>query len=207
MDKVVSPPDAKRVPYQDIKPLLDHPSDIAFFHHPAKYRLLDTLRREAGAPSDIGFQQAVDGFQFFCLFTVLHIIKQFIVTVDDNNQTGRAALGIFLQGLLVERIVHQIHNTGAAASLGSPCIRSVAPLPHSQILTMGTRTDRQIQIREYPVHRTCYHVAAVQDFFRKKALYHRIRPSATSMVGIGSPVRLYWMRLFSKSVLHSCSAT
>ena len=38
-------------------------------------------------------------------------------------------------------------------------------------------------------------------------LYHTILPSATSIVGIGNPARLYWTRLFSKSVLHSCAAT
>ena len=121
---------------ENLETFFQHPANVPFLHH-SNIAAVGNPAKETCASADILLQQTVDCFQFLGLFTVLHIIEQFVVTVDYNNQTCWPAFGIFVQRLLVERIIHQIHNAGTTAALCRTGIGGKTAVADFQILSMG----------------------------------------------------------------------
>ncbi len=76
------------------------------------------LAQKAGAAPDVFLQQAVDSLQLLGLLTVLHIVKQLVIAVDDDDETGRAALVVLVERFFIKRIIDEIHKAGPAAALG-----------------------------------------------------------------------------------------
>ena len=95
--------------------------DVAFLHY-RNVAAIGDLAQETGAFADVRFQQTVDSFQLLGLLAVLHVVEQFIVAVDHDDQAGRAAGGVFLQRLFINGIVHKVDDVGPAAALGGACV-------------------------------------------------------------------------------------
>ena len=94
-----------------------HPANVTLLHHRDVAAVRD-LAQKAGAAPDILFQQTVDSLQFLGLLTVLHIVKQLVIAVDDDDETGRAALVVLVERFFIKRIIDEIHKAGPAAALG-----------------------------------------------------------------------------------------
>ena len=102
---------------EDVKALRQHPADVTLLHHCDVSAVRD-LAQKAGAAPDVFLQQAVDGLQLLGLLTVLHIVKQLVIAVDDDDETGRAALVVLVERFFIKRIIDEIHKAGPAAALG-----------------------------------------------------------------------------------------
>ena len=102
---------------EDVKALRQHPADVTLLHHCDVAAVRD-LAQKAGAAPDVFLQQAVDSLQLLGLLTVLHIVKQLVIAVDDDDETGRAALVVLVERFFIKRIIDEIHKAGPAAALG-----------------------------------------------------------------------------------------
>ena len=102
---------------EDVKALRQHPADVTLLHHCDVAAVRD-LAQKAGAAPDVFLQQAVDSLQLLGLLTVLHIVKQLVIAVDDDDETSRAALVVLVERFFIKRIIDEIHKAGPAAALG-----------------------------------------------------------------------------------------
>ena len=154
---------------KNFKPFLQHPVDVAFLHY-RNVAAVGDLAQETGAFGDVRFQQTVDGFQLLGLLAVLHVVEQFIVAVDHDDQAGGAAGGVFLQRLFINGIVHKVDDVGPAAALGCTCVGGEPLVPYAQVLTVGAAADRKVQFREKPVDRPGHGIGAVQHFLPEDSI-------------------------------------
>ena len=102
---------------EDVKAFRQHPADVTLLHHCDVAAVRD-LAQKAGAAPDVFLQQAVDSLQLLGLLTVLHIVKQLVIAVDDDDETSRAALVVLVERFFIKRIIDEIHKAGPAAALG-----------------------------------------------------------------------------------------
>ena len=100
---------------EDVKAFRQHPADVTLLHH---CDVAADLAQKAGAAPDVFLQQAVDSLQLLGLLTVLHIVKQLVIAVDDDDETSRAALVVLVERFFIKRIIDEIHKAGPAAALG-----------------------------------------------------------------------------------------
>ena len=126
--------------------------------------------------ADILLQQAVDGFQLLGLLAVLHIVKQLVIAVNDDDQAGRTALIILVKCFLVKGIIDQIHKAGTAAALGSGGVSRKAPFPHRQVLPVRAGADGQIQLRQNAVHRAGHGVTVTEYLLSEVAVVPQDTP-------------------------------
>ena len=169
---------------QDVKALLQHPAHVAFLDHGDVAAVGDAAQKAVTA-RDVLLQQAVDGFQLLGLFAVFHVVEQFVIAVDDEDQAGGAALGIFVQSLFIKRIVDEIDDAGAAAALGGTGVGGKAALPHRDVLPVRAGTYGQFQLREYALDRAGHHIGAVQHFFVERAVVPQNTPVRNQHRGDG----------------------
>ena len=151
-------------PVKNIKTLLQHHPQVAFLHHRNVAAVGNAAQETVGA-SDILLQQFVDGLQFPRLFAVLHVIEQFIVAVNHDDQIRRAAGRVFVQCVLIKRIIHQIDHCGTFGAGAGAGVGSKPVIAHRQILPMRAGTHREIQLRQHFLNGIGQPVPLVKNLF------------------------------------------
>src|SRR5699024_6571041 len=105
--------------------------------------------------------------------------------VDDEDQAGGAALGIFVQSLFIKRIVDEIDDAGAAAALGGTGVGGKAAVPHRDVLPVRAGAYGQFQLGEDALDRTGHHIGAAQHFFVERIIVPQNAPVRNQHRGDG----------------------
>ena len=133
---------------QDVEAVLDHAADVPLLHHRDVAAVGDPAQKPGGL-ADVLLQQAVDGLLLVGLLRILHVGKQLVVAVDDDDHVGRAAGGVLVQGIFIEGIVHQIDDAGAVGRGAGAGVSGKAESVGRDVLAVGPGADRQIQPRQH----------------------------------------------------------
>ena len=147
---------------EDIEPFFQHPAHVALLHH-RNIAAVGDFAQEARAAANVLFQQAVDSFQLLGLLTVLHIIEQLIIAVDNDDKTRRAAGVVLIECFLIEGIVDKVYKAGSTAALGGGRVGGEAPFPHGQILPMGAGADSQVKLWQNARYRAGHGVIIAEN--------------------------------------------